>query len=1013
MRPDGLNGRHKGLGKRAWDFISTLLCLQNGDLGDPAGHESWRKVDSMIGRTVSHYHILSELGSGGMGVVYLAQDLTLGRQVALKFLPPNLSSDPDSRRRFLHEAKAAAALEHTGICSVHDAGEADGKPFIVMELLEGQTLRERLLSGFMTTDEVLGIAIQVAEALAVAHVKGIVHRDIKPENIMLVQGGQVKVMDFGLARSARLSQMTHPGTTLGTASYMSPEQAQGAAVDQRTDIWSLGVVLYEMLSGTTPFPGDMVPAVLYAVVHCEPRTLQGYGPDLPPELLKIVDRAMKKEPDERYGSITEMVEGLKQYRESLRLDLAGSPPMRTLLRQLRRPRIAIPTTVILAILCVIGAWLIHRQSKIRWARETAIPQVRQLVASPEIGMAHLTKAYDLAAAAERYIPEDPDLVELLVKCSENLELTTDPSGVSVYMKSVTAPDEPWRFLGVSPLAQVRVPRGWFSWKLEKPGYEPVAAVEPTSLWDSKVGGLVPNFIHRALDLEGYLPQGMVRVERPVTGDAPLDFFIDRYEVTNKQYKEFVDRGGYRDPSIWTHQMSADGESLTWEQSMARFVDETGRPGPSTWLAGDYPAGQDDYPVSGVSWFEAAAYAQYVGKSLPTTWHWGVAAGKLGGWVGKMSNFGLESPAPVGSYPSITSFGAYDMPGNVREWCWNTTGQGKAIRGGAWNDAPYLAGNTSQASALDRSAKNGFRCSLYPDSTRIPKELFGALQIQTTDFYSQAPASDAVFQAYKNQFAYDKQELNAQVEWRKTEPGEWTQEKVTVDTVYGNEKLTMYLFLPQHTSPPYQTVIYFPGSGSALQESRTDMESYREYITYLSFIVANGRAVLYPVYKGTLERSTPEISAFHTGAATHQFTEYLIMVVKDFRTAVDYLETRPDIDSERLAYLGYSWGGRISPFILSVEDRMRAAVLVVGGLGAEGLPEAQGINYVTQVKVPVLMLNGRYDMNVGLEERADRCSIFLVRRPETRSRFCTKPTILCRATNSSKRPWLGWITISGP
>lgn len=181
----------------------------------------------MIGQTISHYRIVAKLGEGGMGVVYRAEDLSLGRQVALKFLPPHLSSDPDARRRFVHEAKAAAGLDHSGICTVHEVGEADGQPFIAMAYLEGETLRDRIARRPLPISEALEIAAQVAEALHEAHGKGVTHRDIKPANIMLTPKGQAKVMDFGLAQVAGASQLTRSGTTLGTAAYMSPEQARG------------------------------------------------------------------------------------------------------------------------------------------------------------------------------------------------------------------------------------------------------------------------------------------------------------------------------------------------------------------------------------------------------------------------------------------------------------------------------------------------------------------------------------------------------------------------------------------------------------------------------------------------------------------------------------------------------------------------------------------------------------------------------------------------------------------
>jgi serine/threonine protein kinase/WD40 repeat protein len=245
-----------------------------------------------------------------MGVVYRAEDLGLGRQVAVKILSPQLVSDPKARRRFLREAKAAAALDHQGICTVHEAGEAEGQLFIAMALLEGQTLRDRITAGPMAIGESLDIAAQVVSALKEAHGKGIVHRDIKPANIMLLSSGQAKVMDFGLARLEGATQLTRTGMTLGTVAYMSPEQVRGEVVDGRSDIWSLGVVLYEMVTGRLPFRGEYEPAVEYAIVHEEPEALVVVRPEVTPELEKFIGKCLKKNSSERYQSADEVLTAL-------------------------------------------------------------------------------------------------------------------------------------------------------------------------------------------------------------------------------------------------------------------------------------------------------------------------------------------------------------------------------------------------------------------------------------------------------------------------------------------------------------------------------------------------------------------------------------------------------------------------------------------------------------------------------------------------------------------------------
>jgi TolB-like protein/Tfp pilus assembly protein PilF len=254
------------------------------------------------------YRIVEEIGRGGMGVVYKAEDLKLKRCVALKFLPPHLMDSPELKERFLIEAQAAAALSHPNICVIHEVGESEDRPYIAMECVEGETLRDRVKKGPLKPEDALDIAIQVAAGLGEAHSKGIIHRDIKSANIMVTAKGQAKVMDFGLAKLRGGSSLTKSQTTLGTVAYMSPEQARGDDLDGRTDIWSLGVVLYEMLARILPFRGDHDQTVIYSILHREPESLAKASPGTAPELAQIVGRALVKNPADRYQTMEELRE---------------------------------------------------------------------------------------------------------------------------------------------------------------------------------------------------------------------------------------------------------------------------------------------------------------------------------------------------------------------------------------------------------------------------------------------------------------------------------------------------------------------------------------------------------------------------------------------------------------------------------------------------------------------------------------------------------------------------------
>ncbi len=267
----------------------------------------------MIGKTISHYRITEKLGEGGMGVVYKAEDTKLKRSVALKFLPRELTLDADAKERFAREAQAASALDHPNICTIHEIDETDdGQMFICIACYEGQTVGEKIEDGPLQMEEALDITTQVAEGLQEAHRRGIVHRDIKPANIIVTPDGLVKIMDFGLAKLAGQTKLTRVGATVGTVAYMSPEQARGEDVDHRTDIWSLGVVLYEMLTGRTPFMGEHEQTVIYSILNNEPEPVTRLRPDIPAELVSIVNRALASIPDSRYCDVGAMLNDLKQ-----------------------------------------------------------------------------------------------------------------------------------------------------------------------------------------------------------------------------------------------------------------------------------------------------------------------------------------------------------------------------------------------------------------------------------------------------------------------------------------------------------------------------------------------------------------------------------------------------------------------------------------------------------------------------------------------------------------------------
>lgn len=643
-------------------------------------------------------------------------------------------------------------------------------------------------------------------------------------------------------------------------------------------------------------------------------------------------------------------------------------------------------------LAVLGVVLVASAASILMIRShrARLAEARGLLTKVDslIQEDRFASAYHLAAKAEEVLPGDTLLSSFWPAVSDLLTVRTDPPGAAVRARTLASDSggDEGVLLGTTPLLDVRVPRTAHLLFIEKDGFLPVERLASSALIrDESWGQDRSMVVEVSLVPQGEAPPGTVHVPggryELVSLDLPSglaasldDYFIGRFEVSNAEFRAFVANGGYQEPDLWPFPVVEDGDTVTFAEGVASFVDRTGLGGPRGWTSQAPPEGRDDHPVTGVSWYEAAAYCAYRDMTLPSVFQWEKTArdGLISHGEGVVMPWGFVDPrdpdrgranmagsgtVPIDAHPfGISPYGAYAMAGNVKEWTANPMGDRRIVTGGSWEDPLYLFSEYGGFDPAAASPALGFRCARVrpTDARRHRDQGTFALSIdEETPTYE--AVDEATYRTLLSHYQYDPRPLNPEI-LRRVETPEWVREKISYA---GPEegRVLAYLWRPKSTPAPHQTILYVPGADTFFG---TNVHDHVEWS--LGGLIRSGRAIFAVVLKGMVERPfEPDHEPPET--STVRFRDLMVRHATEISLGLDYLETRDDVDMDRLAYAGVSFGaGSRLPFA-AVEDRYGAVVLIGGGIDERlkpTLPAADNVNFAPYLRPPTLLVNGRQD-----------------------------------------------------